>query len=93
MTADSVPGMLNRMAGIEPRLAWRRLDIRPDNRFFRPSGAGSANLAAQVNTVPRTRVNFSGTLRVFKYDGPLTVKDLNVKRPPVADADVSRGGK
>ena len=77
--------LLAGLAGIEPRLAWRRLDLRPDNRFRRNTGAGSANLAAQVGTVPETRINFSGTLRVFHYEGPLSVKELQITRPPAAE--------
>ncbi len=79
--SDEVVRLLAGIAEIQPRLAWRRLDLRPDNRFRRNTGSGSANLAAQANTVPETRLNFSGTLRVFNYEGPLTVKELNVSRP------------
>lgn len=81
---DDVVRLLAGFDKIEPRLAWRRLDIRPDYRFRRNTGTGSANLAAQVNTVPETRVNFSGTLRVFSYTGSLTAKDLKITRPPVS---------
>ncbi|MCI5779504.1 MAG: hypothetical protein MR051_06800 [Lentisphaeria bacterium] len=76
--------LLAGLAGIEPRLAWRRLDLRPDNRFRRNTGAGGANLAAQVNIVPETRINFSGTLRVFHYEGPLSIRDLQITRPSAA---------
>ena len=78
---DDVVRLLAGFAEIEPRLAWRRLDLRPDNRFRRNVGVGSANLAAQVNAVPETRLNFSGTLRVFCYEGALSVKDLKITRP------------
>ncbi len=78
---DDVIRLLAGIAEIQPRLAWRRLDLRPDNRFRRNTGSGSAKLAAQANMVPETRLNFSGTLRVFNYEGPLTVKELNVSRP------------
>ena len=76
--------LLAGLYGIRPRLAWRRLDLRPDYRFRRSGGPGGANLAAQLNTVPETRLNFSGTLRVFIYDGRLTVRELGVERPAAA---------
>ena len=56
--------------------------MRPDNRFRRQTGAGSANLAAQLNNVPVTRLNFSGTLRVLVYEGKYSAKDLNITREP-----------
>lgn len=71
------------LAEIQPKLAWRRLDLRPDNRFRRSTeAAGSANLAAQLNNVPVTRLNFSGTLRVLVYEGKMTAKELNISRKP-----------
>ncbi len=85
---DDVIRLLAGISEIQPRLAWRRLDLRPDNRYRRNTGTGSANLAAQANTIPETRLNFSGTLRVFNYEGPLTVKELKVSRP-AGGADTS----
>ena len=80
---EDVIRFLAGLSKIQPRLAWRRLDLRPDNRFRRTQGAaGSANLAAQLNTVPQTRLNFNGTLRVLVYEGKLTVKELNITRQP-----------
>lgn len=67
---------------IEPRLSWRRLDLRPDTRFRRQTGVGSANLAAQLNVIPTTRLNFSGKLRVLVYEGEWTAKDLKITRQP-----------
>jgi hypothetical protein len=81
---DDVIRLLAGLSEIEPKLAWRRLDLRPDNRYRRNTGTGSANLAAQVNTVPETRLNFSGTLRVFCYEGKMTVKELKITRPDAA---------
>ena len=78
------------LAKIEPKLAWRRLDLRPDNRVRPSAGAGSANLAARLNTAPTTRLNFSGTLRVLGYEGKLTPAELKITRPgivPAADGD------
>lgn len=84
---EDVIRFLAGLAKIQPRLAWRQLDLRPDNRFRRSTGAaGSANLAAQFNNVPATRLNFRGTLRVLVYEGKLTPKELNIDRPPTADA-------
>ena len=80
---DDLMRFLAGLAKIQPQLAWRRLDLRPDNRFRRQSGAGSANLAAQLNEVPVTRLNFSGTLRVLVYEGKYSAKDLNITREPV----------
>ena len=80
---DDLIRFLAGLADIEPKLAWRRLDLRPDNRFRRTMGAGSANLAAQLNNVPVTRLNFSGTLRVLVYEGKLTAEELNITRTPV----------
>ncbi|MBO7327941.1 MAG: hypothetical protein J6W00_04125 [Lentisphaeria bacterium] len=80
---DDLMRFLAGLAKIQPQLAWRRLDLRPDNRFRRQSGAGSANLAAQLNEVPVTRLNFSGTLRVLVYEGKYSARDLNITREPV----------
>lgn len=73
------------LAKIEPRLSWRRLDLRPDTRYRRQTGAGSANLAAQLNVIPKTRLNFNGKLRVLVYEGELTAKDLKITRQPTVD--------
>lgn len=83
--------LLAGLCGIRPRLAWRRLDLRPDYRFRRNTGPGGANLAAQLNTVPETRINFGGTLRVFIYEGPLTVKELGVDRPAAVEETGDNG--
>lgn len=80
---DDLIRFLAGLAKIQPQLAWRRLDLRPDNRFRRQTGAGSANLAAQLNNVPVTRLNFSGTLRVLVYEGKYSAKDLNITREAV----------
>lgn len=78
---DDVVRLLAGISKIQPVLIWRRLDLRPDNRFRRNTGAGSANLAAQVNLIPETRLSFNGTLRVFCYTGNWTVKELGISRP------------
>ena len=71
------------LAEIRPKLAWRQLDLRPDNRYRRSAGAaGSANLAAQFNNVPATRLSFRGTLRVLVYEGKLTPEELHIDRQP-----------
>ena len=86
--AGELADMMRFLAGlakIQPRLAWRRLDLRPDNRFRRNTGAGSANLAARLNEVPATRLNFSGTLRVLVYEGKMSAKELNITRQPMVE--------
>ena len=42
----------------------------------------ATNLAAQFNNLPATRLNFSGTLRVLVYEGPLSPEELNITRQP-----------
>jgi len=84
---DDVVRLLAEISKITPQLIWRRLDLRPDNRFRRNTGAGSANLAAQANLVPETRLNFNGTLRVFCYTGNLTVKELGITRQAEIETD------
>ncbi|MBO5668145.1 MAG: hypothetical protein J6S43_03375 [Lentisphaeria bacterium] len=79
---EDVIRFLAELAKIQPRLAWRQLDLRPDNRYRRSTGAGSANLAAQFNNVPATRLNFRGTLRVLVYEGKLTPEELKIDRLP-----------
>ena len=66
---------------IEPVLSWRRLDLRPDRRFRMNTGVGSANLAARVNELPPTRLNFNGALRILGYDGKWSAKELGITRP------------
>jgi len=66
---------------IEPVLSWRRIDLRPDNRYRPSTGAGSANLAAKEHDVPPTRLNFNGSLRVLRYEGKLTAAELKITRP------------
>ena len=88
---EDVIRFLAGLAKIQPRLAWRQLDLRPDNRFRRTTGAGSANLAAQFNNVPATRLNFRGTLRVLVYEGKLTPKELKIDRPATVESENDSG--
>jgi hypothetical protein len=37
-------------------------------------------LAARLNNLPTTRLNFSGSLRVLVYEGKLTPAELNITR-------------
>ncbi len=71
---------------IQPVLSWRRLDLRPDFRFRRNTGAGSANLASRLE-IPPTRLNFNGALRVLCYDGPLSATALKITRPSLQELD------
>ncbi|MBR7130948.1 MAG: hypothetical protein IKC82_03035 [Lentisphaeria bacterium] len=90
---EDVIRFLAGLTRIQPQPAWRRLDLRPDNRFRRTQGAGSANLAAQLNTVPQTRLNFSGTLRVLVYEGSLTAEDLNITRKQEPEKTAAAAGR
>lgn len=65
----------------EPAVAWRRLQMHPDNRYRPVTGVGAANLASRLNELPPTRLNFYGALRVIVYDGPLTARQLQLTRP------------
>ena len=76
-----VAGFIAAIRKIEPVLSWRRIDLRPDNRFRPSTGVGSANLAAKANDIPPTRLNFNGSLRVLRYEGPLTAAELKITRP------------
>ncbi|MBE6359054.1 MAG: hypothetical protein E7057_07405 [Lentisphaerae bacterium] len=77
------------LAKIEPQLSWRQLQLTPDNRFNRfnrsDSSVQSVNLATQLNTIPATRLNFRGTLRVLVYIGSMTPAELKITRLPVPD--------
>ena len=81
-----VINLLAALRKIKPVLSWRRLDLRPDYRFRRNTGVGSSNLATRLE-VPPTRLNFNGALRVLCYDGPLSVRALNITRPSLAELD------
>ena len=87
---DDVIRFLAELAKIEPRLSWRQLQFSPDHRFNRRQGGGvdTVNLAAQLNVLPKTRLNFRGTLRVLIYEGKLTPEKLKVTRLPSAEVDV-----
>ena len=84
--------LLAALRKIEPVLSWRRLDLRPDFRFRRNTGAGSANLASRLE-IPPTRLNFNGALRVLCYDGPLTARALNITRPSLRELDSAAEAK
>ena len=78
---------LGGISKLEPKLSWRQLQLTPDFRYNRQQGGGvqSINLAAQVNVLPATRLNFRGTLRVLVYNGKLTPEKLGVARLPFYD--------
>jgi len=61
---------------ITPRVAWRRIDIRPDRRppFLGGNNNQSGSIAARMlgddsASKVSTRVGFSGTLRIIGFDG------------------------
>ncbi len=67
-TLDEIANFIAAIQGVEPQLAWRRMDIRPDNRAVRTSN-NIVNLA-ELTEPEASRVNFNGALRVIGYDGP-----------------------
>ena len=69
---EDVIRFLAELSKIEPRLSWRQLNL-------------TANLAAQLDSLPQTRLEFRGTLRVLVYEGELTPQQLQITRQPVAD--------
>jgi hypothetical protein len=73
-TYEEVVKFIAAIAECQPKLSWRRLDLRPDFRR-RNMHAGNTNLAAaraqavlDQNTV---NVMFNGVIRVIGYDGPI----------------------
>ena len=61
---------------IEPKVSWRRIDIRPDRRppFLGGPGNQGGSIAARVlggdsASKVSTRVGFNGTLRLIGFDG------------------------
>ncbi len=81
---------LGEIAKIEPKLSWRQLQFTPDMRYNRQqnNGVDSINLAAQLNVLPTTRLNFRGTLRVLVYEGKLTPEKLGVTREVSVEPEV-----
>ena len=79
-TYEEVVKFIAAIAECQPKLSWRRLDLRPDFRR-RNMHAGNTNLAAaraqavlDQNTV---NVMFNGVIRVIGYDGPINAAYLN----------------
>ncbi|MBR7121820.1 MAG: hypothetical protein IKC94_06220 [Lentisphaeria bacterium] len=82
---EDVIRFLAGLSRIEPRLSWRQLNLTPARNQPRSTGATTANLAAQLDSLPKTRLEFRGTLRVLVYEGKLTPAELKVTRQPVSD--------
>ncbi|MBE6365771.1 MAG: hypothetical protein E7053_08515 [Lentisphaerae bacterium] len=83
---EDVIRFLAELSKIEPRLSWRQLNLTPARNQPRPAAsATTANLAAQLDSLPQTRLEFRGTLRVLVYEGELTPQQLQITRQPVAD--------
>ena len=66
---DEIIKLISALEGIRPAPAWKRLNLRPDNRP-RPQSAASGvlNLAQQNATVEYTRIAMNATLRVICAD-------------------------
>ena len=83
---DDVIRFLTELSKIEPRLSWRQLNLTPARNQPRQAGATTANLAAQLDSLPQTRLEFRGTLRVLVYEGELTLRELGITRQPVTES-------
>ena len=83
-TYEEVVKFIDAVAQCQPKLSWRRLDLRPDFRR-RNMRANNTNLAAAraaaVQDQNAVSVMFNGVIRVIGYDGtnpfPVAVKDKN----------------
>ncbi|MBR2373556.1 MAG: hypothetical protein IKA87_04930 [Lentisphaeria bacterium] len=71
-TYEEVVKFIDAVAQCQPKLSWRRLDLRPDFRR-RNMRANNTNLAAAraaaVQDQNAVNVMFSGVIRVIGYDG------------------------
>lgn len=79
-TYEEVVKFIAAIAECQPKLSWRRLDLRPDFRR-RNMFAGNTNLAAAraqaVQDQNAVNVMFNGVIRVIGYDGPINAAYLN----------------
>lgn len=80
---EEVVKFIAAIAECQPKLSWRRLDLRPDFRR-RNMHATNTNLAAAraqaVQDQNVVNVMFNGVIRVIGYDGPVSV--AAVKKTP-----------
>ena len=78
-TYEEVVKFIAAVAQCEPKLSWRRLDLRPDfrRRNMRNSNTNLAAARAQaVQDQNAVNVMFNGVIRVIGYDGPISVSAL-----------------
>ena len=81
-TYEEVVRFIAAVAECEPKLSWRRLDLRPDfrRRFARNNNTNLAAARAQaVQDQNAVNVMFNGVIRVIGYDGPQNVAALQNK--------------
>lgn len=81
-TYEEVVRFIAAVADCEPKLSWRRLDLRPDfrRRFARNNNTNLAAARAQaVQDQNAVNVMFTGVIRVIGYDGPQNVAALQNK--------------
>ena len=81
-TYEEVVRFIAAVAECEPKLSWRRLDLRPDfrRRFARNNNTNLAAARAQA-VLDQNAVNvmFNGVIRVIGYDGPQNTAALQNK--------------
>ena len=81
-TYEEVVKFIAAVAECQPKLSWRRLDLRPDfrRRFMRNSNTNLAAARAQaVQDQNSVSVMFNGVIRVIGYDGSPNVAALQKK--------------
>lgn len=83
-TYEEVVKFIAAVAECQPKLSWRRLDLRPDfRRRFMRNNNNNTNLAAAraqaVQDQNSVNVMFNGVIRVIGYDGSSNVAALQKK--------------
>ena len=81
-TYEEVVKFIAAVAECQPKLSWRRLDLRPDfrRRFMQNSNTNLAAARAQaVQDQNSVSVMFNGVIRVIGYDGSPNVAALQKK--------------
>ena len=81
-TYEEVVKFIAAVAECQPKLSWRRLDLRPDfrRRFMRNSNTNLAAARARaVQDQNSVSVMFNGVIRVIGYDGSPNVAALQKK--------------
>ena len=84
-TYEEVIKFIEAVSHCNPKLSWRRLDLRPDfrRRFARNNNTNlAAARAAAVQDQNATSVMFNGVIRVIGYDGKAPVPEAAKKAAP-----------